>query len=82
MANLFMKNISVKKSFIYACLCAVFLVSCKKEIEKISDTFKDTVSASETPEAEKDSIKKYVKIITLNYKYSKYLEKYIIKYNY
>jgi hypothetical protein len=39
-------------------LCAVFLVSCKKEIEKISDTFKDTVSASETPEAEKDSVKK------------------------
>lgn len=53
-----MKNISVKKSFIYAFLCTLFLVSCKKEIEKISDTFKDTVSSSEVQEAEKDSIKK------------------------
>lgn len=53
-----MKNISVKKSFIYAFLYTLFLVSCKKEIEKISDTFKDTVSSSEVQEAEKDSIKK------------------------
>ncbi|PRB01373.1 hypothetical protein CQ046_15765 [Chryseobacterium sp. MYb7] len=48
----------MKKSFIYAFLCTLFLVSCKKEIEKISDTFKDTVSSSEVQEAEKDSIKK------------------------
>lgn len=53
-----MKNISVKKSFLYACLCTFFLVSCKKEIEKINDTLKDTVSSSEVPEAETDSIKK------------------------
>ncbi|MDR4895045.1 MULTISPECIES: L,D-transpeptidase [unclassified Chryseobacterium] len=53
-----MKNISVKKSILYACFCAVFLISCKKEIEKISDTFKDTVSSSEVAEVEKDSIKK------------------------
>ncbi len=53
-----MKNIFVKKTFLYACLCAVLLTSCKKEIEKISDTFKDTVSASEIPETEKDTVKK------------------------
>jgi len=53
-----MKNISVKKSFLYAFICAAFLVSCKKEIEKINDTFKDTVSSSQGSEIEKDSIKK------------------------
>ncbi len=53
-----MKNISVKKSFLYALVCTAMLISCKKEIEKISDTFKDTVSSSEAPGVEKDSIKK------------------------
>ncbi|MDN5481915.1 MAG: murein L,D-transpeptidase, partial [Chryseobacterium sp.] len=48
----------MKKSFLYACICATFMVSCKKEIEKVSDTFKDTMSSSETPVVEKDSIKK------------------------
>jgi lipoprotein-anchoring transpeptidase ErfK/SrfK len=55
---LFMKNIVVKKSFLYTCLLALFMISCKKEIEKVSDTFKDTTSSSEAPVAEKDSVKK------------------------
>ncbi|UOU98376.1 L,D-transpeptidase [Chryseobacterium daecheongense] len=50
-------NIFVKKSFLYTCLCALLLVSCKKEIEKISDTFKDT-SSIETPAEKQNSIKK------------------------
>lgn len=53
-----MKNISVKKILLYTGFCAAMLVSCKKEIEKISDTLKDTVSSSETPAVEKDSIRK------------------------
>ena len=55
---LFMKNIVLKKSFLYTCLLALLMVSCKKEIEKVSDTFKDTASSSEAPVAEKDSVKK------------------------
>lgn len=52
-------NIFVKKSFLYTCLFALLLVSCKKEIEKISDTFKDTSAATtEASAAEVDSIKK------------------------
>ncbi|WP_370895980.1 L,D-transpeptidase [Chryseobacterium gossypii] len=48
----------MKKTFLYLFLSALFLVSCKKEIEKINDTFKDTASAGEVPPAEKDSVKK------------------------
>jgi len=52
-------NIFVKKSFLYSCIIALFLISCKKEIEKINDTLKDTSSSvSETPAAKTDSIKK------------------------
>lgn len=48
----------LKKSFLYTCLFALFLVSCKKEIEKISDTFKDTSTITDTPSPKADSIKK------------------------
>ncbi len=53
-----MKNISVKKTILFACFCTLFLISCKKEIEKVSDTFKETVSGSDVSEIEKDSVKK------------------------
>ncbi|MBB4805872.1 lipoprotein-anchoring transpeptidase ErfK/SrfK [Chryseobacterium defluvii] len=49
-------KISVKTSFLYACLLAMVLVSCKKEIEKISDTLQDS-SSTEVPPVKADSIK-------------------------
>ncbi|SHL85752.1 L,D-transpeptidase catalytic domain [Chryseobacterium polytrichastri] len=52
-------NIFVKKSFLYSCIFALFLVSCKKEIEKINDTLKDSSSSTtEAPAVKQDSIKK------------------------
>jgi lipoprotein-anchoring transpeptidase ErfK/SrfK len=52
---LFMKNISVKKSFLYTLFIALILVSCKKDIEKISDKMDDTVSSVTEDSEEKDS---------------------------
>ncbi|WP_312390082.1 L,D-transpeptidase [Chryseobacterium sp.] len=54
-----MKNILVKKSFLCTLIVAFFVVSCKKEIEKVSDAITDTAtSISDTPEeVEKDTIK-------------------------
>ncbi|WP_346986108.1 hypothetical protein [Chryseobacterium sp. POE27] len=50
-----MKNISVKKSFLYTLFIALTLVSCKKDIEKISDKIDDTVSSVTENSEEKDS---------------------------
>lgn len=52
-----MNNIFVKKSFLYTLVLTLFLVSCKKEIEKISQTFNNTTSA-ESSDVKLDSIKK------------------------
>ncbi len=61
-----MKNISVKKTILFACFCTLFLISCKKEIEKVSDTFKETVSGSDVSEIEKDSKKDSVPAVKKN----------------
>lgn len=50
-----MKNILKKKSFLYTLLIALTVVSCKKEIEKISDKINDTASSITEDSEKKDS---------------------------
>ncbi|NML59334.1 L,D-transpeptidase [Chryseobacterium cheonjiense] len=51
-----MKNILKKKSFLYTLFIALTVVSCKKEIEKVSDKINDTASSITEDSEKKDSL--------------------------
>lgn len=50
-----MKNILKKKSFLYTLVIALTVVSCKKEIEKISEKINDTASSITEDSEKRDS---------------------------